>query len=56
MYCPNTLNLLQTGFKLVLIIIQFEEKSIEKLSTHTANHTTITVLITLTLSYLVLLF
>ena len=41
---------------LSLNLIKFEETSIEKLSTHTVNHTTITVIITRTLSYLVLLF
>ena len=41
---------------LSLNLIKFEETSIEKLSTHTVNHTTITVIITHTLSYLVLLF
>ena len=40
---------------LSLNLIKFEETSIEKLSTHTVNHTTITVIITRTLSYLVLL-
>jgi hypothetical protein len=39
-----------------LNLIKIEEKSIENLSTHTANHTTITVIITRTLSYLVMLF